>query len=60
MFSGTFKRSYLLDRIKMNGEMLSESDMENLRRRMAEARVTDVTEVWYFARILSSFGDYIK
>ena len=45
MFSGTFKRSYLLDRIKMNGEMLSESDMENLRRRMAEARVTDVTEV---------------
>ena len=29
----------------MNGETLSEADMENLRRRMAEARVLDVTEV---------------
>ena len=41
----TFKRSYLLDRRKMNGETLSEADMENLRRRMAEARIFDVTEV---------------
>jgi len=40
----TFKRSYLLDRRKMNGETLSEADMENLRRRMAEARIFDVTE----------------
>ena len=43
--SGTFKRSYLIDRIKMNAESLSESDLANLRRRLAEARVTDVTEV---------------
>lgn len=41
---GTFKRSYLIDRIKMNAESLSESDLANLRRRLAEARVTDVTE----------------
>ena len=29
----------------MNAESLSESDLANLRRRLAEARVTDVTEV---------------
>ena len=29
----------------MNGDTLSEADMENLRRRMAEARIFDVTEV---------------
>jgi hypothetical protein len=30
----------------MNGDTLSEADMENLRRRMAEARIFDVTEVY--------------
>lgn len=39
------KKSYLhFDRIKMNGEILTEADMENLRRRMAEARLKGVTE----------------
>jgi calmodulin len=41
---GTFKRSYLLDRRKMNKDTLDAADMDNLRRRMAEARVFDVTE----------------
>lgn len=39
-----YKRSYLLDRRKMNGDHLSDADMENLRRRMAEASIFDVTE----------------
>ena len=45
VIESTFKRSYLLDRRKMNGQTLSEADMEYLRRRMAENRVFDVTEV---------------
>ncbi len=43
--AGPYKRSYLLDRRKMDGETLSELDMQNLRRRMAEARITNITEV---------------
>ena len=49
-----FKRSYLLDRRKMNGDTLSEADMENLRRRMAEARILDVTEVYSLKILLIS------
>ena len=44
----------------MNGDTLSEADMENLRRRMAEARIFDVTEVYSLKCLLIAHDVRIK